>query len=100
MMFLLVSSTKFAEESHEHLAEHVKGCNAGGDPDGRPDPEMIMCEGLPDDLVLRHEAGKRWDSTDGERGRKKCVVGNRHMLLKPAHLAHVLLTAHRVNHRS
>src|ERR1700687_596023 len=99
MMLLLVGAAELAEECHVNLAEHVKRGDSGTYPQKRPQPGMAAREAVPDDRVLRHKAGERWDGADRERRGKKRPKRDRQALAYPAHHPHVLHTAHRMDHR-
>src|SRR5216684_6885950 len=53
-----------------------------------------MGVGLPNDLVLRHEARERRYSADRERRGEESPERNGHLVAQRTHLAHVLLAAH------
>ncbi len=61
---------------------------------------MALRKGLPDDFVLRHEARERRNAGDRERRDQESHEGDRHLVPQPAHLAHVLLAAHRMDDRA
>jgi hypothetical protein len=58
-----------------------------------------VCEPCGEDLVLRPEAGQRWDPGEGEGTHRHGDRGNRHLAQETAHPMHVLLIAQPVDHR-
>src|SRR5207247_2461003 len=84
---------------HEDLAEHVE-CRqtsteqADGPQEWAPVRTRIR---LPEDLVLREESGGGWDASDGNGRDQEGPKRERHGVFQTAHLAHVLLAAHRMN---
>src|ERR1700676_2517143 len=98
-MLLLGGAAELAEERHIHLAEHVKRGDSRTYPQQPPQPGMAAGEAVPDDRVLRHKAGERWDAADRERRSKKSPKRDRQPLAQTAHHPHVLHAAHRMDHR-
>ena len=90
-----------AEEGEPEQAEHVE---RGHQRRGRGDePEQRRAaagagEGVPEDLVLGEEAGERRDPGDRRGGDREGPEGERDAARQPAHAAHVLLAAERVDH--
>src|SRR5215469_14084150 len=100
MMFLLVGAAEFAEEGHVHLTRHVEDGASGAKQEKRPHDKMPVRERLPYDLVLRKESGERENAAKRKRRCDKGPERDRHLMSQAAHLAHVLLAAHRMNHRA
>ncbi len=103
MMFHLVAHARLAVEGQEHQPEHVeRGHQRGGVTDqpqqaigaafGRP--------GLPQNFVFREKSGEGRDAGDGEGRDEHRPVGDWDAPVQVAHVAHVLLAAHGVNHRA
>ena len=65
-----------------------------------PDHVVAADEGAAEDLVLGPEAGEREDADHGQGADEHRPEGDRHLLAQTAHLAHVLLAAHGVDHRA
>ena len=93
-----------AVERHEEQAEHV-----GGGQECREERDAVeqQVEGrplggvrLPEDLVLAEKPREQWGAGDRERPDQECPVGDRQVLLQPAHVSHVLLAVQRVDHRA
>src|SRR5208283_4426566 len=61
---------------------------------------MPVREGLPDNLILGEESGERENAAEREGRGHEGPEGYRHFVAQAAHLAHVLLAAHRMNHRA
>src|ERR1051326_7150999 len=98
-MIVNVGSAIVSEERHEQQPKHVKRCEQRGNGANQPvGPIRLPC--FPEDLVLAPETGERRDSRYGQCGdahSEKCpgYVGT-----QAAHLAHVLLASHSMNHRA
>src|ERR1700726_2588198 len=97
-MFLLVRAAELAEESHVHLARHVEDGESSAEQEKRPNDEMSVRECLPYDLVFGKETGEREDAAQCEGRSHEGPKGDRHLVAQAAHLPHVLLAAHRMNH--
>ena len=88
-----------AEERHVQQAKHVKRCNKCSDQSDQPiDPADLVSP--PENLVLAPKTGQRRDSGDRQRRNTHGEKRPRDKRLEPAHFAHILLAAHRVNHRA
>src|SRR2546421_12271684 len=98
MMFLFGGSAEFAEKRHVNLAKHIESSHTRTDPEHHPNPGMAVFECAPDDLVLGHEAGKRWNSANRQCRRQECPESDWQAVPQTAHISHVLLTTHRMNH--
>ena len=88
-------------EGHVDQAEHVEGRQAAAAKPTAQRPAVAAdLEGRPQDLVLREEAGSGGipAMASSRRGSSRWVHGE--LVLQPAHLAHVLLAAHGVDHRA
>src|SRR5205823_9624796 len=102
MMFLFMRSSEFSKERQEDETKHVVRRAKRGDASDRPDhfseiTQVRIGEYRREDLVLREQAGERREARDGDRGDHECPRGDRDLLPQAAHLADVLLAAHRVN---
>jgi hypothetical protein len=89
-----------AVERQVNQPPHVGGRQERRDDAHDPQPRVAAIERLEQNLVLREEPGQRRDARDGDRPDDECPVGNRQVLLEAAHVADVLLTVQRVNHRA
>ena len=94
-----------ARLTHEHqheLAGHVERGQQSGDQSDHPqDAEPAsLSEGDSEDLVLGPEPGERRNPGDGDGGDRHGRRRHRHRLAEAAHLRHVLLVAHAVDHRA
>ena len=91
--------SRLAVEHHDDLTGHV----VGGE-DRRDEPEHVqrraLGERVEQDLVLRPEAGERRHAGDRQPADDERGGGDRHQLAERAHLAHVLLVVHAVDHRA
>src|ERR1700680_3355874 len=103
VMLDLVAHSWTAVEGQIHQPKHVEGSHQRREV---PDyPEQAICPafrgpGLPQDLVFGKESRKGWNAGDGERGDEHGPVCNRNAPMQVAHVAHVLLATHGMNHRS
>ena len=61
---------------------------------------MAAAERLEENLVLREEPGQAWHTGNRQRADEERPVGNRQVLLQPAHVPDVLLAVQRMNHRA
>src|SRR5271167_1912833 len=59
---------------------------------------MTAGKAVPNDLVLRHEAGKRRDAAERERRGEKGPERDWQALAQTTHQPHVLYAAHRMDH--
>src|SRR5665811_1748974 len=84
-----------AVEGHEDEAEGEDGRQEGRDDADRPHYVGAADEGAAEDLVLGPEAGDEGDRADEHR-----PEGQGYAFSQPAHVAHVLLAAHGVDHRA
>src|SRR5689334_12553166 len=103
LVFVMNCFSALAEEGHEPEAKHIEGCHSSGDPSDQPeDPASVSLvgESLPENLVLGEESAERWESSDGKRSNRHHPECPRNQLAQSAHVAHVLLAAEGVNHRS
>src|SRR3954465_15640449 len=98
LVLVPMAAAVFAGKGHVVRAEHVeRGAKRGDGPDdvdGVPDPgrgEPARGPRLPEDLVLRIEAGRERESGDGPARREIGPARDRRVLREPAHLPHVLL---------
>ncbi len=57
-----------------------------------------MLEGRAENCVLAEKSSEGRNSGDGQRGDEKCSRGGGNFVPESAHLAHVLLAGHGVNH--
>src|SRR5688500_13551972 len=87
-----------AVKSHKELAKHVERGHPGTAQSKEPDAPVMIGRGEPEDLVLGKEARERRKAGDGEHRDKKRRESDRHPRLEPAHLAHILLVMHGVDH--
>src|SRR5258708_3881442 len=99
-MLLLMRAAELSEESHIHLARHVEAGEPSAEEQERPDEEVSVRERLPDDLALGKKSGERENPAQREGRSHEGPEGYRHFVTQAAHLAHVLLATHRVNHRA
>src|SRR5215469_6292091 len=60
---------------------------------------MPMLEGAPDYLVFRHKPGEWWNPANCQSRGDKGPERDRQFLTQATHLAHVLLSTHRVDDR-
>ena len=89
-----------AEEGHEDEAEDVDAGEQDGDHGHRPHDVVAAREGGAEDLVLGPEAGEG-DHADHRQGADEHrPERDGDLLAQAAHLAHVLLARHRVDHRA
>ena len=89
----------FAEEGHHHGPRHVEGRQTGREHSQPVEPDIHAVDG-DEDLVFGLPAGKEWHAGDGGPGRAHGPEGERNLLPQAAHMAHILLTRERVNHRA
>jgi hypothetical protein len=103
VMLGLVTHSRFAEEREIDEAEHVeRGHQRGGIADKPQDAIGIALLGpsLPKNFVLGKEACERRDAGNRQSGEQHGAVGDGNAMGKIAHVAHVLLAAHGVDHRA
>jgi hypothetical protein len=110
VMLRLLAAPELTVEGHKDQAEHVESgqhCTHHAEyPEcvvGRSEVVEIGGAGLEcleQNLVLGEEAGEDRDPGNRQGRSQEGPVGDRHVLLEPAHLADVLLTAAGVDHRS
>jgi hypothetical protein len=89
-----------AVEREEDEPEHVERRHEGGDDADDPDEIVAAAEGATQDLVLREEASQREHAGVGKGTDHHRPVGHFQLPTQAAHLAHVLLAAHGVDHRA
>src|SRR5206468_3496996 len=78
-------------ERQPHRARHVERGEDGGEDADRPQDRIATQEGRGDDLILRPEAGERWQRGERAAGEQHRPVGHRKLAPQAAHLPHVLL---------
>jgi len=100
VMLLVMRAAEFAPEGEKHRAEHVEGGERRGDQSHRVEHPLAVRRRGVQDLVLAEEAGEGEDAGDRQRADHKRVERLRQGFAEPAHLPHVLLAAHRVDHRA
>ena len=88
-----------AEEDEDDLAGHVEGRHQGGD-EAEDVEQDVLVQGVGEDVVLRPEARERDHAGDGQPADHERDGGDRHDLAQRAHVAHVLLVVHAVDHRA
>ena len=79
-----------AVEREVDAASHVGGGHEGADEPEEEDVGVVVLHGPEQDLVLGPEAGEREDPGQGQGADDEGPVRGRHVLLEPAHLAHVV----------
>ena len=98
MMFLLVGAAELAEEGHVDLAEHVEDRDPGADPEQRPHNRMAVrdqaCQMI-SSLDMKPANGGTPQSASVAARKVQNVIGM--LMAQAAHLAHVLLAAHRMD---
>ena len=87
-----------AVERQKHKPAHVDRRQQRRKGAGRPEDAVSFGEGLEEQLVLAEEAGQEGEARQRERPDDERPVGQRQVLLQPAHVADVLFTRERVNH--
>src|SRR6185312_17515126 len=100
VMLLLVRAAEGAEKGEEDRAEHIERRQPRGDQAHGPENPLAVGGGGVEDLVLAEEARERRDSRDGQGTDYVRPEGRRHVLSQAAHLRHVLLAAHGMDHRA
>src|SRR5579871_312148 len=96
MMFVIAL---LAVEGEKYEAEHVKRSEQCGEqPDYVERLAAVNFERRAEDGILREETGERRETRNGERGDKHGPVSDFDFLAEAAHVAHVLLAAHGMNH--
>src|SRR5438067_2434668 len=103
LVFVMDSFAALPKEGHKPEAEHVERYHSRGDQSDQPEDPVsvsLVRECLPENLILREKSAKWWKSCDGERSNRHHPECPRNQLSQSSHVAHVLLAAERVNHRS
>ncbi len=99
MLDFVAGNARRTPERQVDQAEHVEGGHQRG---GKADhPEIgAALPSLPENFVFGEEACQAGDSGNRQRRDEHGAEGDRDFFRQRAHVAHVLLAAHGVNHRS
>ena len=98
-----MAHARLAVEREPDKTEHVKRSHQRGGVADEPEDAVgaaFRSPRLPEDFVLRKESREWRDSADGERRDQHRPICDRDPLAQVAHVAHVLLTTHRMNYRT
>ena len=90
-------------ESQIHQAEHVKRSHQRRRVADIPKETVgttLARPCLPENCVLREKSGERKNSGNRQRGDEHGAMGDGNAMAQVAHVAHVLLAAHGVDHRT
>ena len=87
-------------EGQEDQAEHVAGRQERRQHADHPEHGVAAEERLREDLVLAEEPGQPGHAGNGDRADQEGPVGDRQVLLEPAHFSQILFAVQRVNHRT
>ena len=91
---------RFAEERQENETKHIKRSQARADQAQQPERKIRMWprSGRVQDFVLAEKTCEAGNSRDSQCGNEHRPISDRNFLTQPAHLAHVLLAGHGMNH--
>ncbi len=97
---LVMVEALVAEESEKNQPEHVERGEARADEAQQPENQIRVRAGAGgfEDFVLAEKAGEAGNAGDGQRGDEHRPVSDGNLLAQAAHVAHVLLAAHGVDH--
>ena len=88
-----------AKERHEPQAEHVKRSQECRDQSHQPVRPTRLIR-TPQNFIFTEKSGESWNTCNGQSACRHRPESPRDLLAQPAHLAHILLAAHRVDHRA
>ena len=94
---LVLVELLLAEKRKEDQPKHVERSEPGGDKSEQPQRSIRMLCRF-ENFVLAEKSGESRDAGNRKRGDKHRPERHRDGFTQAAHLAHVLLAAHRVNH--
>ncbi len=95
-----MSAAEVAEEGHEEQARHVESGQEGHEQADAEQHRLARAQRSQQDLVLAVVAGEGRDPRDGQGADQEGPEGHRYLAAQPAHLPHVLLPGHGVDHRA
>src|SRR5947199_8422692 len=90
----------FAEKRHKDQSEHVESRHPGYCGAYQPQQDMSLVAGksFPQNFILREETRQARRTCDGESSHEHRPERHGNLVLQRAHLPHVLLVMHGVNH--
>src|SRR6267143_4500423 len=103
VVFDFVAHPRLPIESQEEESGHVERGHERGAKADQPKIREATLGGtprLPENLVLRKEARQGWDARNRERCDEHRFEGSRNAPAQIAHVAHVLLAAQGMDHRT
>ena len=86
------------EKHQNHLTGHVVGREQRREKTNNPQARALV-PSVQENFVLRPESGEGWNAGNRQPTNNERDGGDRHELAQHAHLAHVLLFVHPVDHR-
>src|SRR6266849_9242138 len=103
MVLGMMIGPALAEEGHEDLTKHVERGHPRRSEAQQPQERVSTAvlagrESPPQNLILREKPRQGRDTGNREGRDKKRDEGIGQLLSEPAHLAHILLSTHGVNH--
>ncbi len=100
VMLGVMIDSRFAVERHEQQAEHVERRHSRHARADQPQQDVSVRAGkcLPQDFILREEACQTRRSRNRQRSDGHRPERDRNLVPQRAHLPHVLLVMHRVDH--